>query len=102
LAPHHAVAPPDWFHRQLALARQARAVHLPAGDKPGAQRAYFAVMVPACGRIASAGPDKYRARCRALVNQATTDSAAANAGPACDEDRDDSGQTPAQIAACSD
>jgi hypothetical protein len=105
--PHHAAPPADWFHRQLALARHARAVHLPVGDRTGAQRAYFAVMVPACGRIASSGPDKYRPRCKALISQATTDSvdantAPANAAPLCDQDRDDSGQTPSQITACSD
>ncbi|MEJ0046177.1 MAG: hypothetical protein WDN04_08710 [Rhodospirillales bacterium] len=46
---HVVPAPPDWFHRELALANHARRVHAPHGDLLGAQRAYYQVMVPACG-----------------------------------------------------
>ena len=104
---HHAVVqraitPPDWFHRQLALARHARATHLPAIDSNGAQRAYFAVMLPVCSKVAANGPVKYQARCKAIVDRATTDAANANAGPPCDDEHDDSADTPAQITACSD
>ncbi len=94
--------PPDWFHRELALARHARAAHLPASDIAGAQRAYFAVMVPVCGKVAANGPVKYKARCKAIIDRATTDAANANAGPPCDDEHDDSADTPAQITACSD
>ena len=100
--PHRVTAPPDWFHRELAQARRARATHLPAADSAGAQRAYFAVMVPVCGKIAANGPAKYQARCKAIVDRATTDAANANAGPPCDDAHDDSGDSPAEITACSD
>jgi hypothetical protein len=100
--PHPAPKPPDWFHRQLALARHARLAHLPVGDTAGAQRAYFAVMVPVCGRVAANGPAQYRARCRSIIQRASDAAAAATANPACDDDHDDSGDTQAQITACSD
>jgi hypothetical protein len=99
---HQAAAPLDWFHRQLAAARHARITHLPVGDTAGAQRAYYSVMIPVCGQVAKGGPDKYRARCRAIIYQATTNAAAAAAGPPCADDKDDSGESPAQITACSD
>jgi hypothetical protein len=95
-------APPDWFHRQLAAARKAKMSHLPPGDAAGAQAAYNAVMLPVCAQVAKAGPDKYRARCRALVARASDAAAAAAYNPPCDDDHDDSGDSPAQITACSD
>jgi hypothetical protein len=101
-APHAAPKPLDWFHRQLALAQKARATHLPVGDAVGAQRAYYAVMVPVCGRVAASGPAQYRPRCRAIIQRASDAAAAATANPACDDDHDDSGDTQAQITACSD
>ena len=102
-APHKPPAPLDWFHRQLALAKHARHVHLPASDIAGAQRAYYAVLLPACAHVAKAGPDQYRARCRAIVSRAADASAAANEGPACpDDDHDDSADPTAKITACSD
>jgi hypothetical protein len=100
--PAAAHAAPDWFHQQLALARKARLAHLPVGDAAGAQRAYYAVMVPACGRVASSGPAQYRARCRIIIQHASDAAAAATANPPCDDDHDDSGDTQAQITACSD
>ena len=101
--PHKPPAPLDWFHRQLAMARHARHVHLPASDTAGAQRAYYAVLLPACAHVAKAGPEQYRARCRAIVQRAADASAAANAGPACpDDDHDDSTDPTAQVTACSD
>jgi hypothetical protein len=61
-------------------------------------------MVPACERVERSGPDKYRARCSALLHPARAP--AAKAAPVedavCDLDRDDSNDTPAQITACSD
>ncbi len=101
--PRKPPAPLDWFHRQLAMARHARAVHLPHSDVAGAQRAYFSVMLPACAHIAHAGPEAYRARCRAIVARASDAAAAAAAGPPCpDDEHDDSADSPAQVTACSD
>ncbi len=101
--PHRPPAPLDWFHRQLALARHARATHLPPGDTAGAQRAYYAVMLPVCAHVAKAGPALYRARCSAIVARASDAAAAAAAGPPCpDDDHDDSADSPAQVTACSD
>jgi len=104
--------PPDYYHRQLQLARNARAEHRPKQDKAGAQHAYYAIMLPACEHIENAGPDKYRPRCKLLIARATAKPAppgapAAHAAttesePPCDDDRDDSQETPAQITACSD
>ena len=122
--------PPDWFRRTLADARHARLVHLKAGDKAGASRAYAALMVPACERVERQGPAKYLARCRAILHPAAAAASSAmplsknppSKGPAsartssppqagtparvddatCDPDRDDSNDTPAQITACSD
>ncbi len=96
------VAPPDWFHHELALARHAKATHLPPGDTLGAQRAYYAVMLPACRRVAKSGPDKYRARCFALSNHAAADAAAANDDFSCESDHDDSQDSQAEKTACSD
>jgi hypothetical protein len=101
-APHPPPKPLDWFHRQLALARHAKLTHLPVGDAAGAQRAYYAVMVPVCGRVAASGPAQYRARCRAIIQRASDAAALATANPPCDDDHDDSGDTEAQITACSD
>jgi hypothetical protein len=101
--PHKPPAPLDWFHRQLAMARHARATHLPRSDTAGAQLAYYAVMLPACGHIAKVGPEAYRARCRAIVQRASDAAAAAAMGPACpDDEHDDSADDPAQVTACSD
>jgi hypothetical protein len=106
---HVAASPPDWFHRELARARHARVAHVPHGDQVGAQRAYYQVMVPACRRVARSGPDKYRARCAALVQHEATASAADAAAimPApddfsCNDERDDSRDDPARVTACSD
>jgi hypothetical protein len=94
--------PPDWFHRELALARHARATHLPIGDKAGAQRAYYAVMLPACRKVAQSGPDKYRARCQSLASHAAADAAAANDDFSCMDDHVDTGDTQAEKTACND
>ena len=105
----HAAAPaPDWFHRQLAAARYARSHHQPATDTRGARKAYLAIMLPACERVAKSGPDKYRSRCRGILNPpvATTTLPAKTLAPpvdqSCDLDRDDSADAPAQVTACSD
>ena len=101
--PHKPPAPLDWFHRQLAMARHARATHQPRSDKLGAQHAYEAVMLPACARVAKKGPEAYRARCRTIVARAADEAVSAAAGPACpDDDHDDSGDAAAQVTACSD
>ena len=94
--------PLDWFHRQLAAAHRARISHLPRGDTAGAQRAYDAVMLPVCGQVVKSGPAQYRARCQALMLHASNAAAAAAYNPPCDDDHDDSADTPAQITACSD
>jgi hypothetical protein len=94
--------PLDWFHRQLAAAHRAKISHLPRGDSAGAQRAYYAVMLPVCGQVAKSGPAQYRARCQALVLRASNAAAAAAYNPPCDDDHDDTGDTPAEITACSD
>ncbi len=99
-AQHH--VPPDWFHRELALARHARMTHLPPGDTAGAQRAYYKVMLPACQRVAKSGPDKYRARCKALTDHAAADAAAANNDFDCMPDQDDSQASQAEKTACND
>lgn len=70
VAPPPAVArvqPPDWFHRQLAAARAAKAAHEPKSDRLGAQLAYDNVMHTACAQAALAGPGKYPARCDAIL-----------------------------------
>src|SRR5580692_9798712 len=74
--PSPAAAPPDWFHRQLALARHARVAFVPHGDQAGAQLAYYKVMVPACQHVMKSGPEKYHGRCVALLHHATTAQAA--------------------------
>jgi len=96
-----ASAPPDWFHHEIALARHARVVHQPTQDTAGAQRAYDAIMVPACARVSKSGPDKYRARCKILIARASAHAVTPAATPPCD-DHDDSFDTPAQITACND
>ena len=85
--------PPDWYHRQLALARNARAEHRPKQDTAGAQYAYYAIMLPACEHIEKSGPNKYRPRCKILIAKATAHRSApvTSIGPPCD-DRDDSAQ----------
>jgi hypothetical protein len=93
---------PDWFHRQLAAAHHARITHVPPGDKAGAQRAYDAIMVPACGKIAASGPAKYRAQCRTMVQRANDAAAALAESPTCRDDSDDAPETAAQVTACSD
>jgi hypothetical protein len=93
--------PPDYYHRQLQLARNARAEHRPKQDTAGAQHAYYAIMLPACEHIEKSGPDKYRPRCKILIARATAHAATPISEPPCD-DRDDSQETPAQITACSD
>ncbi len=98
----HAPAPPDWFHHELALARHARANHLPVGDTLGAQRAYYAVMLPACQHVAKSGPEKYRARCLAMSRHAAADAAAANDDFSCEPDHDDSQDSQAEKTACND
>ena len=100
-APRH-VTPPDWFHRELALARHARKSHLPPSDTKGAQHAYYSVMLPACERVAKSGPDKYRARCRALTEHATTAATLANDDFDCKDEQDDSRDSQAEKTACSD
>jgi hypothetical protein len=108
--PHlSSTAAPDWFHRQLARAQHARTAFVPHGDQAGAQRAYYTVMVPACQRVGKSGPDKYRARCAALLRHAAAASAAdavAIIPPpddfSCNDDRDDSHDDPSLIKACSD
>ena len=88
--PHHAAAvPPDWFHQKLALARHARTKH-----------AYYAIMAPVCEHVAKSGPDKYRARCKILIENASIAATKAAETPPCDDD--DRHDTPAQITACSD
>jgi hypothetical protein len=107
--PHAPAAAPDWFHRELSLARHARVTFVPHGDQVGAQRAYYKVMVPACHRVAQSGPAKYRAQCSVLLRHAAAASAAdaAALAPAadefsCNDDHDDSRDDPAQVTACSD
>ena len=58
---------PDWFHQQLAAARAAKRNHQPRTDTAGAQRAYDDIVRAACVRVALAEPDKYPARCDAVV-----------------------------------
>ena len=98
----HPKAAPDWFHRQLALAHHARVTHLPPGDKAGAQRAYDAVILPACTKIAASGPAKYRAQCRAMVQRAASTASALAESPACQDDSSDAPETADQVTACSD
>jgi hypothetical protein len=100
--PHAPPAPPDWFHRELSLARHARLAHLPHSDTAGARQAYNAVMVPACRHVEQAGPDKYRARCTGLIQHATAAAPPARDDFSCNDDHDDSHDDVASIAACSD
>jgi hypothetical protein len=101
-APSGQTLPPlDLFRRELALARRARAEHLPSPDKAGARQAYYAIMVPACERVERLGPDKYRAGCKILNGKATSLAPPSAGYPACD-DRDDSQQSAAEITACVD
>ncbi len=100
--PHAVSAPPDWFHRELALARHARLTHLPHTDKAGAQAAYYAVMVPACARVVKSGPAKYRARCATLVEHATSPAPQIMDEFPCNTDHDDSRDTPEEMTACND
>jgi hypothetical protein len=100
---------PDWFHRQLALARHARVTFAPHADQTGAQLAYYKVMVPACQRVIKSGPDKYRGRCVALLhhaNMAAVADAAKILPPpddfACNDDHDDGNDPPALVTACND
>jgi hypothetical protein len=100
-APAVRVAPkkPDWFHQQLALARRARAAHVPHSDAAGAQLAYNRVMIAACTHVAAAGPEKYRARCFAYTQRPVKP--VADDSLAC-SDEDDTYETTAEIKACSD
>ena len=104
-----AAPPPDWFHRQLALARHARVTFTPHADQTGAQLAYYKVMVPACQHVIKSGPDKYHARCVALLhhaNMAAVADAAKILPPpddfACNDDHDDGNDPPALVTACND
>jgi hypothetical protein len=98
------VPAPDWFHRELARARRAKADHRPSQDAAGALHAYYAILLPACDRVEKSGPDKYRPRCKILIAKAARPASpalpAASYAP-CD-DRDDSLQSAAEITACSD
>ena len=91
----------DWFHRELTLARHARAEYRPTTDKIGAAHAYYAIMIPACEHVAKAGPDEYRPRCKILLAKATAHPHAPIRDPVCD-DHDDSQDSPADITTCSD
>ncbi|WP_428483326.1 hypothetical protein [Rhodopila sp.] len=91
------VHPPDWFHQQLAAARAARRNHQPRTDTVGAQRAYDDTMRAACTRAALMGPDKYPARCDAVLHPTPAQSAPDADPLACEDDTD-----PAQQTACSD
>ncbi len=91
----------DWFHRELALARHAKAEHRPPTDKIGADHAYYAIMIPACEHVAKLGPDKYRPRCKILLAKATAHPLPPIRDPVCD-DHDDSQDSPADITTCSD
>jgi hypothetical protein len=89
-------APTDWFHQQLAAARAAKRAHQPRTDTVGAQQAYDDIMRAACTRAAVAGPDKYPARCDAVLRRVPVRSPS---DPfACEDDVDD----PVAQAACSD
>ncbi len=89
-------SPPDWFHQQLAVAREAKLAHQPKVDTAGAQLAYDNVMVAACTRAALAGPDKYAARCDAVLRRVPVQSPS---DPfACEDNVGD----PIAEAACSD
>jgi hypothetical protein len=91
----------DWFHRELALARLARAGHRPSQDVIGAQREYYAIMVPACESVEKSGPEIYKQRCRTIIANARSPKTSHAGYPACAE-HDDSKETPAEITACSD
>jgi hypothetical protein len=95
------VAKADWFHRELALARRARADHRPSQDLIGAQRAYYAIMVPVCQSVEKSGPERYLSRCRTIIANARLPKISPSSYPACAES-DDSKETPAQVTACSD
>ena len=90
----HVNPPPDWYHQQLAAARAAKRAYQPASDKAGAQQAYDTVMRNACLHAAVMGPDKYTARCDAILHQMP---AQALTDP-CDANADD----PATQADCND
>lgn len=107
--PRSAAPAPDWFHRELALARQAKGAFVPHGDQASAQLAYYKVMVPACQHVVKSGPDKYRGRCVALLHHATMAEAADSVKIlpppddfACNDERDDSNDPITQVTACSD
>jgi hypothetical protein len=89
-----AAKPPDWFHQQLAAARAARRSHQPKADTVGAQQAYDEVMRNACTRAALAGPEKYPARCDAVLHPALSQPLT----DPCDETADD----PAMVTECND
>jgi hypothetical protein len=88
-------APLDWFQRQMVAARQARAAHQPASDTAGAQAAYDDVVRAACTRVAISGPEKYQARCAAILRR--TQSPASEPVP-CDPSSTD----PTELRACND
>ncbi len=86
----------DWFHQQIAAARAAKRAHQPSTDTAGAQQAYDDIMRAACTRAALAGPDKYPARCDAVLRRVPVQSPS---DPfACEDNVDD----PVAQAACSD
>ena len=96
VAPVARRAPPlDWFQQQVAAARQARATHMPKADTAGAQADYDGAMRAACTRVALSGPEKYQARCAALLRQSQP--AAAEPWPC-----DDASTDPATLHACND
>ena len=100
--PRPVPTPPDWFHRELALARHARLSHTPHSDTAGAQAAYYAVMVPACARVVKSGPAKYRARCATLAEHAASPTPQIMDEFPCNSDHDDSADTPEEKTACND
>jgi hypothetical protein len=96
--PAHRPAPPDWFLRQLALARAARQAHMPRSDTEGAHQEYYRIALAACRDAPAHGLVKYRARCNALMQQSI---AAAPPQPdpvSCDDNPD----APDKITACND
>jgi len=88
--------PPDWFHQQLAAAREAKRTHQPPSDVAGAQKAYDEIVEAACIRVALSGSDKYATRCNAVLRH--TVSSPKSTVPDCDDTEVD----PATLQSCND
>jgi hypothetical protein len=96
--PAHTQRVPDWFDRQMVLARAARRDHVPHSDIAGARQAYYRVALAACEKLPPDERKLHLARCNALMQASVEAAPAAPGVNTCDE----GGDEPDKIVQCND